>query len=60
VDTGRRDIRERFSERGAAFDRSLQQSVQQSGAELIRLETGRSYAEPLLAFFRRRERAQRH
>jgi uncharacterized protein (DUF58 family) len=60
VDTGRRETRERFQERGAAFDRSLQQSIQQGGAELIRLETGRSYAEPLLAFFRRRERAQRH
>jgi uncharacterized protein (DUF58 family) len=60
VDTGRRETRERFQERGVAFDRSLQQSIQQGGAELIRLETGRSYAEPLLAFFRRRERAQRH
>ena len=30
--------------------------VLERGADLLRLETGRSYAEPLLAFFRRRER----
>ena len=28
------------------------------GADLLRLDTGRFYAEPLLAFFRRRERMQ--
>jgi uncharacterized protein (DUF58 family) len=59
VDTGREEARDRFRRRGTEFDRQLQQDVRQRGAELIRLETGQSYAEPLLAFFRRRERAQR-
>jgi hypothetical protein len=56
VDTGDREVRERFSERAAAFDRGLERMLRERGADLLRLETGRSYAEPLLAFFRRRER----
>jgi uncharacterized protein (DUF58 family) len=60
IDTGRREIREEFQQRGQEFDRSLQQDLRRGGAELVRLDTGRSYAEPLLSFFRRRERAQRH
>jgi uncharacterized protein (DUF58 family) len=58
VDTGREKAREAFRRRGAEFDRRLQQDIRQSGADLVRLGTGQSYAEPLLAFFRRRERAQ--
>ena len=34
----------------------LERSVVERGADLLRLEPGRSDAEPLLAFFRRRER----
>ena len=59
VDTADRPTRERFQQRAAEFDRSLQQAVRQSGADIVRLETGQSYAEPLISFFRRRERAQR-
>ena len=56
VDTGRGETRERFRLRAAEFDRSLQQEIRECGADLVRLETGQSYAEPLIAFFRRRER----
>lgn len=56
VDTARPDTRERFSRRAAEFDQSLHQELLRRGADLVRLETGRPYAEPLIAFFRRRER----
>jgi uncharacterized protein (DUF58 family) len=56
VDTGRPATRERFRKRAEEFDLSLQRDIRRCGAELVRLETGRSYAEPLIAFFRRRER----
>jgi uncharacterized protein (DUF58 family) len=56
VDTSRADTRQRFRLRAAEFDRSLQQEIRECGADLVRLETGQSYAEPLIAFFRRRER----
>ncbi len=55
VDTGDTGVRERFRSRTAAFDATLERTLTESGADLLRLETGRSYAEPLLAFFRRRE-----
>jgi uncharacterized protein (DUF58 family) len=56
VDTGDSDVRRRFSERATAFDRGLERMLRERGADLLRLDTGRPYAEPLLAFFRRRER----
>ena len=59
VDTGHPATRERFRRRAEEFDISLQQDVRRCGAELVRLETGQSYAEPLIAFFRRRERTFR-
>jgi uncharacterized protein (DUF58 family) len=59
VDTSIKATRDEFQRRGEQFDRRLQQDIRQRGAELVRLETDQSYAEPLLAFFRRRERAQR-
>jgi uncharacterized protein (DUF58 family) len=59
VDTAQPEIRELFRRRADEFDRSVQSDVMESGGDLIRLETGRPYAEPLIAFFRRRERAQR-
>jgi hypothetical protein len=40
----------------AEFDAELERRLRERGADLLRLETDRSYAEPLLAFFRRRER----
>lgn len=58
IDTGRAKIREQFRERAETFDRTLKQTVRESGADLIRLEASQSYAEPLIAFFRSRERAQ--
>jgi uncharacterized protein (DUF58 family) len=59
VDTSRQETRERFRQRAEEFDRSLQQDIRQNGGDLVRLETGRPYADPLIAFFRRRERAGR-
>jgi uncharacterized protein (DUF58 family) len=56
VDTTDARLRERFRSRAAAFDGDLERGLLESGADLLRLETGQSYAEPLLAFFRRRER----
>ena len=41
--------------RAAEFDERLERTLLEVGADLLRLETGASYAEPLLAFFRRRE-----
>ena len=55
VDTGDAGVRERFRSRAAAFDATLERTLRESGADLLRLETGQSYAEPLLGFFRRRE-----
>jgi uncharacterized protein (DUF58 family) len=55
VDTADRDLRSRFRRRAAEFDARLERTLLESGADLLRLETGESYAEPLLAFFRRRE-----
>jgi uncharacterized protein (DUF58 family) len=55
VDTGDPGVRERFRHRAAAFDATLERTLRESGADLLRLETGKSYAEPLLSFFRRRE-----
>jgi hypothetical protein len=55
ADTRDTGVRERFRSRAAAFDAGLERTLMESGADLLRLETGQSYAEPLLAFFRRRE-----
>jgi len=56
VDTGDGRLREHFRRRGEEFDRRLERTLREQGADLLRLETGRPYAEPLLAFFRQRER----
>jgi uncharacterized protein (DUF58 family) len=56
VDTGNASVREQFGERVAMFDADLEHGVREQGADLIRLHTDESYAEPLLTFFRRRER----
>jgi uncharacterized protein (DUF58 family) len=55
VDTADAGLRERFRSHAAAFDAALERTLMESGADLLRLDTGQSYAEPLLAFFRRRE-----
>jgi hypothetical protein len=59
VDTGNPEIRGQFGRAAEEFDRSLQRNILERGGDLIRLETGRSYAEPLIAFFRRRELGKR-
>jgi uncharacterized protein (DUF58 family) len=56
VDTGSEAVRTAFRDRMAEFDRDLERTLREGGADLVRLETDRSYPEPLLAFFRRRER----
>jgi hypothetical protein len=59
VDTANAETRRRFHQSAEEFDRSLQQNVLERGGDLVRLETGRSYAEQLIAFFRRRELGKR-
>ena len=56
VDTGSETVRSAFRDRMAEFDLDLERALRERGADLVRLQTDRSYAEPLLAFFRRRER----
>jgi uncharacterized protein (DUF58 family) len=56
IDTGSEGVRAYFARRSDEFDRALERGLRERGADLLRLETGRSYAEPLLAFFRQRER----
>ena len=56
VDTGSEAVREEFRRRMAQFDVELERGLRERGADLVRLETGQRYAEPLLAFFRQRER----
>ncbi len=59
VDTGDLAVREGFRTRAEAFDRDFERMLRERGADLLRLETGRSYAGPMLTFFRRRERMLR-
>ena len=56
VDTGDAGVRAYFARRAGEFDRDLERTLRARGADLLRLETGQPYAEPLLTFFRRRER----
>jgi uncharacterized protein (DUF58 family) len=56
VDTADAAVRAYFARRAEQFDRGLERGLRERGADLLRLETGQSYGEPLLAFFRRRER----
>ncbi|HET9464888.1 MAG TPA: DUF58 domain-containing protein [Gemmatimonadales bacterium] len=56
VDTGSSAVRSAFRRRMADFDLDLERSLRERGADLVRLHTDRAYAEPLLAFFRQRER----
>jgi uncharacterized protein (DUF58 family) len=56
VDTDDVRVRREFRERVEAWERELGRSFSESGADLLRLETGEPYADALIAFFRRRER----
>jgi uncharacterized protein (DUF58 family) len=57
VDTGDPGVRAHFHANAREFDASLDRRLRERGVDLLRLETGQSYAEPLLTFFRRREKA---
>ncbi len=59
LDTGSRRVRDAFQRRGQEFDATLTRALRRRGVDVVRLETGRPYVEPLLAFFRMRERLQR-
>jgi uncharacterized protein (DUF58 family) len=56
VDTGDPMVRDRFAANAREFDGGLERRFREQGVDLLRLETGKPYAEPLLTFFRRRER----
>lgn len=56
IDTANAAVRSHFARRAEEFDRGLERGLRERGADLLRLETGLPYAEPLLTFFRRRER----
>ncbi len=56
IDTGDARVRAYFARQAGEFDRGLERTLRERGVDLLRLETGESYAEPLLTFFRRRER----
>jgi uncharacterized protein (DUF58 family) len=56
VDTDSAAVRERFARRVAAWDDAFERGLRERGADRIRLETARPYAETLITFFRRRER----
>ena len=56
VDTDSPPVRQYFARQAEAFDQRLAQTLRELNVDLLRLETGQSYAEPLLTFFRRRER----
>jgi uncharacterized protein (DUF58 family) len=59
LDTGSRRVRDAFQRRGQEFDATLTRALRRRGVDVVRLETGRPYVEPLLAFFQMRERLQR-
>jgi uncharacterized protein (DUF58 family) len=56
IDTRSEPVRNEFRRLMGQFDLDLERALAERGADLVRLETGQPYAEPLLAFFRRRER----
>jgi uncharacterized protein (DUF58 family) len=56
VDTDAPAVRSQFGERMAAVDRQLELVLQTAGIDLVRLRTDASFAEPLMAFFRQREK----
>ena len=51
-----RRVRAYFARRAGSSTAASRRALRERGADLLRLETGRPYAEPLLTFFRRRER----
>ncbi len=59
LDTGSLVVRNEFRRRMAEFDVDLERRVRDRDGDLVRIQTDRPYAEPLLAFFRQRERMVR-
>ena len=56
VDASSVAVREMVAERRARFDETLAHDLYASGSELVRLDASGDFAEPLVAFFRRRAR----
>jgi hypothetical protein len=56
VDTDNPALRDYFRDRMAGADDELERMLQTRGIDLVRLRTDASFAEPLMAFFRQRER----
>lgn len=58
VDTDSAAVRDYFKTQVAAADQGLERMLQARGIDLVRLQTDASFAEPLMAFFRQRQRRQ--
>jgi uncharacterized protein (DUF58 family) len=58
VDTSSPAVQAYVRARVAGFDAELERAVRENRADLLRLDAGEPYGEPLIAFFRRRERMQ--
>jgi uncharacterized protein (DUF58 family) len=60
LDTSSPVVRAAYQARGVSFDAAVRSTLRRRGIDHIRLETGRDYVAPLLAFFQRRERRRLH
>jgi len=58
VDTSSPTVQAHFRARMAAFDAQVDRAVRENRADLLRLDADQPYGEPLIGFFRRRERMQ--
>lgn len=56
VDTGDPNVLESFRRRAADHERRVAEAFKKSRTDRIAIQTGKSYIEPLVAFFRQRER----
>lgn len=56
VDTGSRRVRQRFAEHSAALAAARERLFRRMDTEAISVRTDRSYVDPLVQFFRKRER----
>ncbi len=56
VDSGSRRVRQRFAEHSAAMAQSREKLFRRMDTEAISIRTDRSYVDPLVQFFRKRER----
>ena len=56
VDAGDPAVRQQVAKRRAHFDEVLSHDLYANGSELVRLDASGDFAEPLVAFFRRRAR----